>query len=465
MRLFEQFRGFDVFLGASTSISQPLLYTYYGILLILYLLFLRGLKPTYLTGTIILIFNAGFFESLWGNPGTVVLKAIFIILLAILLANMRIRGLSKNETLALIAFCVFTILFYTNYALNGINLLWGAFQYFKYFFPIAMYFIIRGQNLNTMQTAYYANLITKLLAFQVVFSVVKLLVLGFRENIVGSLTNTGGSVGLVYAILGIIMLWANRNKDIKGRDWLIVFALLLLPIASNKRATWFIVPIVLLILLTGKISRTYMRNTAVLVVLLPLIVYFGFRLNPSLNPEKRLWGSFDLQYAIDYALSYSGVSEEKLEGEAAQGRWGAGMQIFWETIADPFSKESLLGWGRSRSGGTSEEFNPVEFGLMPGTMIAGFGQMIIKNGWPSMLLIIYVFLMLISTIPDPRAKRALAFFVVWDVLFYGGALVNYHNRSVILILSIWIVKHYTLSTPSRTRSGVGGLLHHKLVLY
>ena len=443
MRLFDQFANFE-FITATTAIPRPQLYAYYGILLVIYLLFLRGLKPTYLTFTIFLIFNAGFFESLWGNPGTVVLKSMLIVLQAILLIRMRLRWLTKKEKLAFIAFFAFTILFFTNYALNGINLLWGSFQYFKYIFPISLYFIIRGQNLNNSQTEYYANLISKLLAFQVLFSVVKLVILGFRENIVGSLTDTGGSVALVYAIMGIMILWASRNRDINGKDWLGVFALLLLPIASNKRATWFIVPILLLVLLTERISKTFIRNISVLIILLPLIFYFGIRLNPSLNPDKKLWGSFDPQYAYDYVLSYSGVSEEKLEGEAAQGRWGAGMQIFWETIADPFSKESLLGWGRSRSGGTSEEFNPVEFGLMPGTMIAGFGQMIIKNGWPSMLLIIYVFLMLVSTIPNPRAKGALTIYILWDVVFYGGALINTYGRTAMLILSIWIVKHYVL---------------------
>lgn len=123
-------------------------------------------------------------------------------------------------------------------------------------------------------------------------------------------------------------------------------------------------------------------------------------------------------------------------------RWGAGLQILEQTIRNPFSTSSLLGWGRSRTGQTSEEFVLEDYGLRQGTMISGIGYMILQNGWFSTLLLIAVFLHLIITIPDKRARYALLVYVLWDVLFYGGLLINNPTRSVFLIMSIWLIRYH-----------------------
>ena len=308
MRLFQQFIQFET-ITATSVIALPVLLTYYGILTAIYLLFLRGLKPTVLTITIFTIFNAGYFESFFGGTGTAVLKGLLVLFVFMLLIQIKLRNLNKKERMAFFMFVAFSILYYLNYIVNEVSLIWATLQYFKYFFPIMLYYAIRGLNLDAGQTEYYGDLILKLFKFQIVFSVVKLFVLGFRENIVGTITNTGGSVGLVYAIFGIIIFWAKQGSQFKRKDWWFVFLLLLLPIASNKRATWFIVPALLAILMIGELSRNSVRNVAMAFILVPVLVYFGFRLNPSLNPETKLWGSFDFEYAWNYSLIYSGVSD------------------------------------------------------------------------------------------------------------------------------------------------------------
>jgi len=291
------------------------------------------------------------------------------------------------------------------------------------------------------QFEYYTELIFKILIFQVVFSVVKILVMGFRENITGSIANSGGGIGIGYAIMGTITYWVFQDGEYNARDWRFTFMLLIIPIASNKRAIWFLFPIIVVMLLGENISKNFIRNVALLLLFAPFLIYVGFRFNPSLNPEKKLWGSFDPQYAIDYALSYSGVSEEKLEGDYARGRWGSSISIVRETVADPFSQEALVGYARSRAGKFSEDFRPEDYGLMPGTMVSQIGSMIIKMGWPATLLIIFVFLLLIYSIPDRKIANIIAFYVLWDTILYSGSMINSPVQSVLLIYCIWIIRY------------------------
>lgn len=439
MKLFEQIRHFE-FMTATTEIPYPQLLLYYFILFAIYVFFLRGLKPTYLTATMFLMMNQGFFESLLGRPGIVGVKIGLVILITILLFRMKPIKMSNREKIALWGFIVFSILFYLGYILNGVSIVWASYQYYKYAFPIAMYFIIKGLDFDDNQIDYYTNLLFKLMIFQVVFSIVKIFVFGFRENITGSIANTGGGIGIGYAVMGTITYWVVKKGDLKAKDWRFVFMLLIIPAASSKRAIWFLFPIIIVLLMWDEISKNLIRNALTILLVAPLLIYVGFRLNPTLNPEKKLWGSFDLQYAVDYALSYSGVSEEKLESDYAQGRWGSSVAIVSETIADPFSKEASLGFARSRSGKFSEVFRPEDYGLLHGTMVSQIGIMIIQMGWPATLLIILVFLLLIYSIPDKRIAHIIAFYVLWDSILYSGSMINAPVQSVLLIYCIWIIR-------------------------
>ena len=105
------------------------------------------------------------------------------------------------------AFILFSLLFYLNYIMSNVSLVWASYQYYKYIVPLAIYYGIRGLNLSAKQLEYYAKLIIKLMWFQVIFSIVKLLFLGFRENITGSIGDTGGNIGITFAVLGTIIYW------------------------------------------------------------------------------------------------------------------------------------------------------------------------------------------------------------------------------------------------------------------
>jgi len=418
-------------------INQLILY--YLIALFIYFVFLRNIKFTTLSLIILLLFNQGFIILL--DSSNRPSKVLFIILSTLLLFKSKNLKLNKSEQRILYLFILFTFFFFINYIINGVPLLWAGYQYYKYYVPIVLFFAMKGLNMSSEDAFYYGNLILKLILFQVAFSILKIAIIGFRENITGTIANAGGGIGIGYAIMGTILYWTMNNKDLQGKDWIYVLSFLVIPIASNKRAIWFIYPIIILLIMYEKITHLSAKRVAYIIILVPFLIYFGFRLNPSLNPEKKLWGSFDFNYAINYALSYSGVSEEKLESPYAQGRWGASTAIIKTTLQNPFSRESLLGYGRSRGGYISEEFNPVDYGLMPGTMISAIGFMILKMGWLATLLLILLFISMIYTIPDKKIANIIAFYVLWDFIFYSGSMIDAPVQSILLVLVIMIIRY------------------------
>jgi hypothetical protein len=390
-----------------------------------------------------LLFNQGFLISLLRTPGIQASKVLFASMTIVLLLTATIKRLTRVESRILQYSILFSFLFFMNYIYNEVNLLWASFQYYKYFVPIALFFAIRGLNLDLAQSIYYGKLVMKLSMFQVVFSIVKLFIIGFRENITGSIGDTGGGIGIGYAIMGLILFWVMRGKKFSGRDWWYVASLLLIPIASNKRAIWFLYPAIILLLITNRITKQTLKKVVLVLILIPIIVYIGFRFNPSLNPERKIWGSFNLGYALDYALSYSGASEEKLQSDYASGRWGATLAILENTLSNPLSSDALIGYARTREGKLSEDFDPQDYGLRQGTMISSLGIMLVQLGWPATLLAILIFAQMIYTIPDKKIARIIALYVMFDVVFYSGSMINSPVQSLLLVVCVGIIHGYT----------------------
>jgi len=428
------------FKTAIHAIPTLQLYSYYFVLFMLYLFFLRGVKLTTLSLTIMLLFNQGFLLLI--DDQGVPIKILFIILAFVLLFRGRFTFINRKEYRILIFSLLFMIMFFWNYLYSGVSVLWAGYQYYKYFMPIALYFGIKGLKLTIGQMDYYANLIIKLLRFQIVFSIVKLIIIGFRENIIGSASDTGGNIGITMAVCGVIIYWLLKNKEFKGNDWWFVFGLVIIPMASNKRAIWLLYPIILVVLVTHFISRQTLRKLSYALLLLPLMFYLGLRLNPSFNPQKKVWGSFDPQYATDFILSYTGVSEEKRESDLAQGRLGSAIAVISSVASSPFETNNLLGFSKARSGRLSyDSFDMEEYGLAYGTITSGIALMLLQYGWPATLFLLLVYINMISTIPDKRTRNVLIFFMLWDTFLYSGIVLNTTFNSLFFVLAVAVAQY------------------------
>lgn len=428
------------FKTAMHAIPPLQLYSYYFALFMIYLFFLRGVKLTTLSMTIMLLFNQGFL--LLVDDQGVPVKILFIILAFVLLFRGRFASVNRKESGILIFSLLFMIMFFWNYLYSGVSILWAAFQYYKYFMPIAIYFGIKGLRLTMGQMNFYANLIIKLLWFQIGFSLVKLVIIGFRENIVGSAANTGGNIGVTMAVCGVIIYWLLRNKEFRETDWWFVFGLIIIPMASNKRAIWLLYPIILVFLITHYITRKTLRKLSYAALLLPVVLYVGLRLNPTLNPQKKLWGSFDPEFAMNYILSYSGVSEEKRSEELARGRWGSAMAVVSSVASRPLETNNLIGLPKARSGRLNyDSFDMEDYGLAYGNITSGIVMMLLEYGWPATLFLLLAYINLVSTIPDKRTRNVLMFFMLWDTFMYSGTVLNTTFHSLLFVLTVSVAQY------------------------
>ena len=420
------------------AIPTTTLYLYYLILAVIYLIFLRNVKFSYLSLIIILLFNQGFIILF--DPANRLSKIIFTGLSVLMLFMGNSYRMTNEYKAVFFSFVPFTAFFYFNYIFYENSMIWASYQYYKYFVPVVMFFAIRGLSLNASRLDYFSNLIIKLLWFQIAFSVVKIVLIGLRENITGSIADTGGGIGVGYATIGLVLYWVTKNKKIAGRDWWFVLMVLLIPIASNKRAIWFVYPILLALIMLGATNRMRIRNIALVLIALPLLVYFGFRLNPTLNPDRKLWGRFDPEYTINYALSYSGVSEDKRNAELAQGRWGAATAIVSYVVSNPFYSENLIGNSHNRRGkADTESFWAEDYGMEEKTGISSIGKMLIAMGWPATLLIVIAFVSMTFVIKDNRVRNIILFILLWDLLFYSGSFINSTFQSILYVLVIHII--------------------------
>lgn len=159
-----------------------------------------------------------------------------------------------------------------------------------------------------------SDLITKLFIVlcisQFAASIIKYFMVGFCEPYIGSMSSHSGGVTTLFSLAGfsaaVSFYVANHSKlSVYMMIGFIVFGLI-----GEKRALVFLIPIFYFVCIsvysfvTRKFSNLT-RKIMIGIVVMPLLFYALCRLHPSFNPERKIWGSFDIEYVLDYAEKYS----------------------------------------------------------------------------------------------------------------------------------------------------------------
>ena len=228
------------------------------------------------------------------------------------------RFYKKRERWIAITFVLFSIQFMLSvllYTQNTITIVLS--QYSRYIEILLLYFIVKqiiynGKGNQLLSLFYDIGLM------QIIISVFKMFAIGWQmEGLVGSFTVIGGAQGTTIPILWFINLWYYRKGQLGKWDWLYVLGLLLVGFTTGKRAVMFILPVVVAAFMIYVPKLRLKGSTiAMTILLVPLLLYCGVRLTPTLNPEHKIWGSFDWEYAMGYAETYQ-FGKEGLQGQAA----------------------------------------------------------------------------------------------------------------------------------------------------
>lgn len=228
------------------------------------------------------------------------------------------RAYQKRERWLLVTFTLFSFQFILSvflYTQNTITIVLS--QYSRYVEILLLYFIVKHTIYNGKGERLLA-LFYDIGLMQIIISVFKMFAIGWQlEGLVGSFTISGGAQGTTIPILWFINLWYYRKGQLGKWDWLYVLGLLLVGFTSGKRAVMFILPVVVAAFMIYVPKLRLKGSTiAMTILLVPLLLYCGVRLTPSLNPEHKIWGSFDWEYAMGYAETYQ-FGKEGLQGQAA----------------------------------------------------------------------------------------------------------------------------------------------------
>lgn len=411
----------------NVSDIQLYIYNIACISALLYLLF--RYRRMGLMCLIIFLFFEGVFSDLLGSVGKNIFK---LTSLAICLWKANNGYLSyflskfPKITLMLIIYSLYFV--FSSIIICGDNYMTAFSQLTKIIIPwMIVCIIMKETQFDRDKLVDYFWVFEDIIICQIVLCVVKVVILGgFLEGWVGSITGiAGGGLGTSLPVIALVWMALKNDMKFTSRDWLMAFGLLFVGFSTGKRAVWLLFPSVFILLSTYVYHTKIMRKLLVVILCIPLFFYFGLRLTPTFNPENKVWGSFDPEYAINYTLKYSGGIDEKHSSiQKGQGRLGA---VLW--LQEQFNTKNIQSkiFGKGLEyymDDGSNYFNSNYWdGINGKGAITGIVRTYMSNGFIGVVLL----LILISTIllnVTSRYNIMLYGFVLFDYVFYNATSIN-----------------------------------------
>ena len=321
-------------------------------------------------------------------------------------------------------------------------------QYARYLEIFLLWFLLKDAIFYRNEKDKILQFLYEVVILQIIISVFKLVIFRYQvEGLVGSFTISGGGIGTSFPVIGFYILYIYRKGIFKKLDWWLIVGLFLLGWTTGKRAVWIILPVIIMLFFSYVRGVRLNKYLILGVLAFPIVIYFGARLTPTLNPEHQVWGSFDLQYVWDYANKYQ-FGEDGIEGQReniqesqqvtydggayglqneqieAAGRGNATIELF-KLIFGPRSLTEQDIWGMGLS--TFYSTNYEEFDKLPLTIHlsykgagTGFFQMYATLGVVGTILMTIFSLIPYFRIKHRRIKWVMMVFFLYDYFMYNG---------------------------------------------
>lgn len=418
--------------------SRESIFYFFVLLTFLYIIY-KNSKDS-LKILIILFFYSGLASYLGKNVENAYKVILVIFSLYILFKKNALGVLNRKEKLLLFIFLVFSASFLYSAFINGdyFNLTFS--QYGKFVTPICIFYVLNRLVIKRpIAFLSMKQLFFSLLKIQILLTGVKFFTLGMQESTVGSVAYIGGGPATMLPVLGYILLWIDRKGDLKRNDWIFTLFLFLIGIVSHKRAIIFIMPVFIFLFMYYVPRNLKIRYLVYTLPLLPLIFYIGVRLNPTLNREQKVGGSFDLKYVLNYTKNYSfGESSIHSGSQAVIGRGGATLLLFEKL----FNRQALSFkdyWGsglRDLFTTNYEEFDDKNYEVNSKGSVTGVFQSYISSGFVGVALTIILMIIILLQIKETRIRNTIAALMFWDYLFYSGLILRTQSLFILLFFII-----------------------------
>jgi len=427
-----------------SAVSNTRIIIYYIFVAIGAIHFVYKYRSSRIALFVLLIFWEGLFGFL-GNVGLFShnLYKIIVFSYAVIVFGPNVfKKKNKTDIFINTAFLLFSVFYWITYLLNIQPIFTVASQYgFGYATPYLFYHGIKGMTGSYRKTNYLLSIFLYIVYLQVAFSILKILIFGvLTESIVGSFQGAGGGTAVFFPVLSYLLFYLYKNGQFTLKDWLIILSFFIVSLASAKRAPVFLLPLFILLTLMY-VKKSFSLNAIFKYLPFALIIlYIGLRTIPSLNPESSTWGSFNIKYAIEYAISYNLQVEdvEDLDSENIGGRAGGLFLVFkpeflnlktWNEILFGHGVEELVTRKYGKFVGGSEYGLIHEGGVSEGIRkIYMLGYL----GFISYLLLLVSYL---SIIRNKKFLFVVFILLIYDFFIYGDIL---FRQNAIAALSIFI---------------------------
>ena len=443
--------------------------SYYLVAILLMLTFLWNYRQNVFAILLILMAFSGTI-AYWIPGGVQITNVITVLLSSYLFVRKQLWKDFKYFKYLIISFAVFSLYFiFNNLLIHHNSVLFVFSQYSKYYVPfICLLLFLYYVNRNIIYMYYFNQLIGLLLLIQVFTSVYKFVFFGgqFWEGMVGTFgAFKGGGVGTSFPLVALCWVAINSNMDIrKLKAWLFVAGLLLLGIAAGKRAVILLFPILFMVLSIYVCKKRYSNRIWIIVAAAPLLFYLGVRLTPTFNPENKVWGTFDLEYMMNYTENYAmGEVEDGKEREYYTGRVGSAL-TFWNLLADidNYSMGTILGNGLEYTYTSSEDRDAYDmfgqkYGLNHRGDVTGILMLHIAVGVAGVLLFVVYYYFLFRLVRYKRLRWVLFALLMFDFVFYNSTM----NRDPFISMLMMYVIVYSLIQYSSKGKYIG--MNHPLL--
>lgn len=184
------------------------------------------------------------------------------------------------------------------------------------------------------------NFVWILLLLQIPIAIIKYFTIGFGETPLGL---CGTSWTTFIFLIGVSYCLSFYIYSHKKRYLLYILGFVLFGIIGGKRAILYLFPGILVFLIAVYNYRAFLRIKLLvpLSVGILLITYAIVRFIPTLNPERKVGGSFDLSYVLEYTTEYNTAT---VRGVGAIGRASA-LEVAFEKLSESGVQNILFGNG------------------------------------------------------------------------------------------------------------------------
>lgn len=316
--------------------------------------------------------------------------------------------------------------------------------------PYILFLSVLNLPLNDASLKRVNNFIFAMLFVQIIAAILKYNAYGVEEGkIIGTFSLTAGAKSTIFPLLAIIFLLALYFIYNKRFIYLfLIIGFIFMAWGGGKRAFVFVLPVFMTLTYflyykyefnIGLFNLRNILKIAIMIAIIMPFIYIYATNTPSLNPEHKYGGSFDINHLIEFAISYQTdehaiVGNPRFQGQTViLGRHATLMRAIEYTTND--AVRFFFGYGPDITYATARgDEQRLRFGVVE--FQTGVSIYIISIGFlGAIILYMIYFKIAITCIKNyhgfSKYWRALtlgvfvsAFVLLYDYLFYSQAFIH-----------------------------------------